>query len=597
MRRHSFFLKLFLGNLLVVAVITAVSCAVSYTYLNDEYRARYTQHLGELCTVVQRHFQQHPEDLASDIQQEVRELMEGLPARLTVIAADGRVIADSQLDVRELPILRSDAYPDVQQAFAGEEGMSRSRTGEHGREQLFLSRPLEVDGRIVGVVRLATPVYTMVEDVSFIRNAVLWAALAAVSVAILLGLMISRIWYAPLRQIMNAARTIASGNLEHRVLVRGSDELAQLGSALNEMRQSLAGQIELIESQRENLAVVVANLREGVIAMDRQRRIVLMNRSALQMFEAAGTHVVGQHVQSVLRVSAVMDVINALEPDKSIEQQLELETPSGRLIVDLHATEVARARSGGIASLLVLHDITELARTSAMKAEFVANASHELRTPLATIRAAIDTMAAMGPEDAEAMIRFVSILDRHVKRLENMTVDLLDLHLVEQARRDLQLEDIPLGDLRQRLLSHFGEQVEEQGVNFRVELESPELLLRSDRRLVWMILQNLVENGIKFTPAGGEVCCSFAFDPEPNLLRVTVSDTGMGIPHDLQDRVFERFFQADPARDGGDRMRGTGLGLAIVRHAAERLDAAVSLKSRVGKGTTVTLTLPMGSRD
>jgi two-component system phosphate regulon sensor histidine kinase PhoR len=231
-----------------------------------------------------------------------------------------------------------------------------------------------------------------------------------------------------------------------------------------------------------------------------------------------------------------------------------------------------------------------MAAAAAMKAQFVANASHELRTPLATIRAAIDELVALQPGGAEELAKLTSVLDRHVARLENMTKDLLDLHLVESSTFALRLQEVALGELAQWVTAQFETPAQDKGLQLHVEAAQPAHVFRSDRKLLELILRNLVDNAIKFTPAGGRVECALEATEQGVLLRV--SDTGCGIRPQDQPRVFERFFQSDAARTGDSRTRGTGLGLAIVKHAAERLGAKIDLQSELGRGTQVTALLP-----
>ena len=419
----------------------------------------------------------------------------------------------------------------------------------------------------------------------------LWAALAAVAIAAALGLLISWVWYAPLRQITHAARQIASGNLSARALVSGPSEVADLGKALNEMRSSMAGQLNVIAAQSENLQTVVANLRESVIATDRDGHIVFMNQAAIDLLAPGAGDLTGQHLQSILRVADILDLYNHSQiTGQSLSRQIEADFRGQRRYFDVHAARLAGTQPQGIAALLVIRDVTDLARTATVKAEFVANASHELRTPLATIRAAVDSLESVEPGDTASFSKFLAILDRHVKRLENLTNDLLDLHIVESGRTKPRMETIELDALADWARAYFADQAQQKGV--RLDIKTPHAggTLQSDRILVELILKNLLDNAIKFTPPGGQVECLLQRQDDQALIQV--SDTGCGIPPEAQARVFERFFQADSSRSGDARTRGTGLGLAIVKHAAERLGAKVILKSEVGKGTTVSVTMP-----
>jgi two-component system phosphate regulon sensor histidine kinase PhoR len=241
----------------------------------------------------------------------------------------------------------------------------------------------------------------------------------------------------------------------------------------------------------------------------------------------------------------------------------------------------------------VVRDVTDLVRAAAMKAEFVANASHELRTPMASLRAAADSLADVGPADREDLARLTEVIDRQVRRLEALTQDLLELHRVESARRPPSLELVAPASLVEWLRAQFGGAADDKGVALVLAAPAPDDAFLCDRHLLELILQNLVDNAVKFTPAGGRVTCAMVREGE--CVRLSVADTGAGIPREDQPRVFERFFQSDTARSGDTLARGTGLGLAIVKHACERLGAKVSLESELGKGTTVTVLVPAGA--
>jgi two-component system phosphate regulon sensor histidine kinase PhoR len=248
------------------------------------------------------------------------------------------------------------------------------------------------------------------------------------------------------------------------------------------------------------------------------------------------------------------------------------------------------AADKGLARLVVVRDVTDLVRAAAMKAEFVANASHELRTPLASLRAAADSLADIGPADREDLARVAAVIDRQIRRLEALTHDLLELHRIESAKRPLSLEPISPASLVDWLGTEFAARADEKGVTFEVTAPAPDDLFTSDRQLVELVLRNLADNAVKFTPSGGRVAC--AIERQDDGMRLRVTDTGCGIRREDQPRVFERFFQADASRSGEGQARGTGLGLAIVKHACERLGGTVSLESELGLGTTVTVLVP-----
>jgi len=606
MRRHSFFLRLFHGNLLIVVVVVAVAAAVSYHFLNPHYLATANAYQDHLLRIVQQHLEDVwplPPERVDRLCKHFLHGAEPVPAsaeaalgaaataRLTVIARDGVVLGDSQSNPADMENHRTPDRPEVMAALDGRPGLDRRRSETLGVEFRYVARPIRHQGRLVGTVRVAMPIVAMLENQSLIRDAVFWGSIVGIATFAILGLFINWIWYAPLRQITETARQIASGNLAERARVSGSVELAELASALNAMRDSLAEQIETISTARENLEQVVANLKEGVIATDDQGRIILMNQAALQLLAHDGTDVVGRHIQEAVRVADIVRAhADVMASGRPVSRQVDPQIGGRRRYLAIRASSLASGPQRSLGALVVVRDVTDLVQTAAMKAEFVANASHELRTPLATLRAAVDSLNDLDPDDREAVAKACTILDRHVRRLEELTLDLLDLHAVEDSSRAIAADTIPFGSVADWAREHYAEAAGEKGLTLEFDVEAPDEVFVSDRRLLELILQNLIDNALKFTPSGGRISCSLRRRDGGVLFRV--ADTGCGIRPEDRPRIFERFYQADTARSGVTEARGTGLGLAIVKHAAERLGAGVSIQSDFGKGTTVTVVVP-----
>jgi len=594
MKSHSFFTKLLLGNLLLIVILVAVGGLVSFSRINRDYLVEREADQRRTTRMAARFLELIWADTGGAVERidrECKRLLVEPPMRLTVIAADGRVLGDSEADPAAMENHGTPDRPEITEAVAGRSGRHERRSETLGVQYRYLADPICHGGRVVGVVRVAMPVVAIVRSQDFIRKGLLWAALAAVVVAGVLAALLSWLWYAPLREIAHTARTLAGGDLSQRAAISGSGELRQLARALNEMRNSLSAHIEQIAAQRENLAMIVENLREGVIGLDGKGQILLMNDAARGLLATGDGQVVGEPFQTFVRIAQVVDVYNeAATGKRPVGRQIEADIAGRRCVLDVHALRLAESAPERLAVLLVVRDVTELVRMASVKAEFVANASHELRTPLATIRAAVDSLASVeGPVDDQTA-RLAVILDRHTRRLEEMTSDLLSLHRVESSRHTLRPEPIEPAGLTGWVRDNYAEQAEQKGVCLAASCPEQLAPFTADATLIELILQNLLDNAIKFTPPGGEVSCRI--DAEGPGVAIRVRDTGCGIPPEMQDRVFERFFQADTARSGEPRVRGTGLGLAIVRHAAERLGASVDLQSTPGKGTTVTVTVP-----
>jgi two-component system phosphate regulon sensor histidine kinase PhoR len=333
-------------------------------------------------------------------------------------------------------------------------------------------------------------------------------------------------------------------------------------------------------------------MQDAVIALDAEGNVALVNRAAEDLLLPPGVEVEGFHLQVAVRSAGIVDAYNeSVKTGRPVARQIEADIKGLPRHLDMLVTPMAPAEKR-LARLVVVRDITDLVRAAAMKAEFVANASHELRTPLASLRAAAETLTDVDPANRQDLAGVAQVIDRQIRRLEDLTHDLLILHSVESAKRAVSSETISSASLVEWLRAEFAERASKKGLT--LELTAPEDVFTSDRPLIELILQNLMDNAIKFTPSGGRVAC--AIQRQDSSLCLRVSDTGCGIPREDQARVFERFYQADASRTGNGEARGTGLGLAIVKHACERLGGSVSLESELGKGTAVTVVVPDQAR-
>ncbi|MDP6046703.1 MAG: ATP-binding protein [Phycisphaerae bacterium] len=590
MKRFSLLFKLFMGNLLLVGIVIAIGLIVSYRHLNTSYMRHNRTNQDRTAELTARYFQDLWPVPDSQAQKAAGQILDGSEMRFTVIAADGRVLGDSIADPASMDNHNTPDRPEIAAALEGRNGADTRLSKTTKVEYRYITRPVRQDGKVVALVRLAMPVRTIAADRALIKDALFWTVLATVGAAAALAMLMSWIWYAPLKQITRTAEQITAGNLEARAPVSGADELAGLARALNNMRNNLAGQIRVVQTQRQQLMSVVDNLREGVIALDKTGHVVLVNTSAIDLLSLDAQELIGKEFKAVVTEGGVLDIYRKLmSAGQSVDGQIEGPELQGQ-ILEVHAARVVAGQPQGIAVLLVLRDVTEIAQTAAVKAEFVANASHELRTPLATIRAAAETLG----DDPGSVAKVADILNRHITRLEQMTNDLLNLHLVETPGAQTNITDVSTASLVDQIRKDYCDQAQSKQIELVVSSDPNNFVFDSDPALLQLIVDNLLGNALKFTPDGGKVTCTLG--GQSGGVTMAVADTGCGIPPEIQDRVFERFFQAAASRSGDASARGTGLGLAIVKHAADRLGGTVALESKPDEGTRVTITLPQAPR-
>jgi two-component system phosphate regulon sensor histidine kinase PhoR len=555
--------------------------------------------------------------------------------RVTFIATDGTVLGDSQADISQM-----DSHHDRQEIRAALD----TGWGESTRWSDTLSRRLKyVAVRVgsredpVGVVRVALAVKTIGARTQAVRRMIWVIAIVAMAATAVFALILARLWTMPIRRITRIAARLSRGDLSARAGVRGSDELARLARSLNEMGDHLDKQLSTIDGQRQALEALLDQLDEGVVVAGPDGKIILSNPAAARLLhpdnadQLAPRSWVGRRVEQCVPQHDLQRLLLGEGPAQTGEVASVSGAPSGagrsdgrpgdEVRLELHrgassVTLLARgsdieisphmveggeqSASGKVLAgrILALTDITQIARTIQMKTDFVANASHELRTPLSAIRAAIETvMNADTDKDAESARRFLRIIDRHSARLEALVADLLALSRLESPSRETEPAAIDVRGFCGELGEKWADRVNEKQLRWNCTIPSGLCEITADEDLVRMVLDNLIDNAIKFTDRGGHV--SVTFRREQGAVVVEVADNGCGIAPQDQERVFERFYQVAQARSDAEgsaaQSRGTGLGLAIVRHAVASMGGTVSLASELGIGTGVTVRIPQAS--
>jgi two-component system phosphate regulon sensor histidine kinase PhoR len=428
--------------------------------------------------------------------------------------------------------------------------------------------------------------------------------LGASALLVLVSAMVRRRrWLLPLRRLELAAARMARGEWDVRVHPHGADAMRRMAGNLNLLAAQAQKQLSDLQQQRGGLQALVDALPDPILAVDPRGRITLMNAPAAKLLSLQPQQAFEQKLVSVVNDEHIVTLYEALVgaggakpagPATVLHREIALVRSGQRCTYQAVAT---RAPGGG--ALLVLRDVSTLAGAIQMKTDFVANASHELRTPIAAIKIAFETLREVYREDPAQCEKCVLVIDGHLRRLEEMLRDLMDLSHVESADLQPRVMMVKTSELLALLRSSLGTQARQKNVDLRLGDGDPNTPaeIRTDGRLINLVLKNLVENSIKFTPGGGQVNVSIHQSPGDAGATVTLSvaDTGIGIAPEHLDRVFERFYQIDPARSGSAG-RGTGLGLAIVKHAVHALGGQVSLQSTVGVGTTVTCEVPQAAR-
>lgn len=513
----------------------------------------------------------------------VREIAELTDVRVTLVGEDGTVIAESDTKVDTMQ--NHSNREELGEARNAGSGDAIRRSATIGVPFLYFALPVEDNGQVVAFVRVAEEVQT-IKDYTRLWVRRMWAfafgiALLSAFITYVLAGRIVR----PLTELTSVAMAIAGGDYDQSITVHGRDEVGDLARAFSRMGKELAGQVAQLEDQNQRMATVLGGMVEGVLAVDGDRKILVANEACATLLNVDLDRAVSRPLLEVVRNADIDAAITeALSSDEPAQKEITVSTPVRR-VVSLFATVLPMEPKSG--AVVVLHDVTELRRLEGLRRDFVANVSHELKTPLASIKAYAETLRLGALHDPENNVRFVDRISEQAEQLNQLITDLLHLARVEAGNEVFQFSDISLGRTIREHVGEFEQLANQKNISLHLD-GSDDVTVWADESGVGTIIDNLLGNAINYTPEGGLVTLKWFHSPQATVLEV--SDTGIGIAPENQQRIFERFFRADKARSR--ELGGTGLGLAIVKHLAQAFGGSVELTSELKVGSTFRVILP-----
>ena len=438
--------------------------------------------------------------------------------------------------------------------------------------------------RLVAALRVAEPLDRLEIAVSRFHRNLLIAGLIALGVAVVMATVAAQLMSRALRGITLAARRMSSGDLGARIRLTGDDEIGQLGRTLDGLAENLSQSLAELRGERDLLGRMLESMQEGVLVLDRDLRILLINRALREML-LLGSDVVGRLPIETIRNAELQAVLDAAASQgKPASGEVEIAGLGQRRFM-VHSTPLGGEPRGLVA---VFVDVTEIRKLETMRKDFVANVSHELRTPIAAVRSAAETARRAIEKDPEAAIRFVDMIERNALRLQELVEDLLELSRIESKQFKPKSEPVNIVEQAEQVLALFREAGERKRLTMSLVAPAAPPIAHADKRAVEQVLTNLIENAVKYCRENVSVTVRIV--EREGMFRVSVEDTGPGIDPKHLPRLFERFYRADKGRSRD--MGGTGLGLSIVKHLVETMGGNVSVESAPGRGTTFSFTLP-----
>ncbi len=507
--------------------------------------------------------------------------------RITVILSSGVVAGDSDQNPEAME--NHGNRMEIRRAILGEAGNSIRYSATLGERMMYAAIPVESGGRVAAVIRTAVALTAIDRTFQAVRLKILWAGVLVAIFAAGVSLFVSRRLSLPLERMKEGAQLFAKGELGHRLHIPNTRELAGLAMAMNQMANQLDERMKSVVRHRNELEAVLTSMKEGVIALDREERILSINQAAAAMFNKDPWEMESRSIQETIRNADLQKFVksafrngNALERDIAIYQADER-------VLNLHSTRLLDVKGEVMGILVVLNDVTRLRRLENMRRDFVANVSHEIKTPLTAIQGFVETLLQDSGDLPENTVRFLNIIDRHVHRLVAILEDLLNLSRIESdgERKDVSFVEAPVEDVVQTAIQVVESKANSK--NIRIDFDCGKgLKADMEPPLMEQAVVNLLDNAIKYSPPDSTI--EVKAEDAGNNVRLSIRDHGVGIAKDHLPRLFERFYRVDKARSRN--MGGTGLGLAIVKHIAQAHDGNVTVESTPGEGSVFALTFP-----
>lgn len=569
--KRPIFLKLFLGFLTVIIIGSLLSIIFSFKAIRDYYFQSTTDTMVERNRPLQ---EEVVHLLAEHRERELTSLVKKYGAlnrtRITIIDPEGTVLADSVVDPATMYNHRTRL--EIAEALQGRIGRSVRFSPDLKEEMIYIALPVRSAGAVVGVIRYSLKSEEISRLLRTVRARIILVSVLVAAFSLIISFIFSHLLSQPIRKLQQAAQKVAGGDFTVRVPISGNDELKDLAAGFNQMTARIKDSFSEISRKQEELQGIISSISEVLFLLDSEGRVLLCNESAKRI--TGLEKIIGKYYWELLRSSFLHDMLK-----RKGAVHVSEEIPLNGRVYQCNASSLP----SGDATVLILHDITDMKQMEQIKQDLVVNVSHELNTPLTAIKGFTETLIE---EADEHQLQYLVIIKRHTVRLINIVKDLLTLSELEEKGSVLHRETVNLRALIENLTVIFEPRILAKDLVLTVDIPAT-LTLAADPFWLEQLFTNLIDNAIKYTEKG-EI--TIAAEQTHDGCRISIKDTGIGISKEHLGRIFERFYVVDKSRSRS--VGGTGLGLAIVKHIVALHHGEIDVESTPYLGTTFTITLP-----
>lgn len=565
---------------LIILIVLASLGALLGPFIQEFYQERMNDRVQKEAAIVSFALAQVDYTDEEVLQETTVELSQRLDARITIVADDGNVLAESAVNPADME--NHLTRPEIMGAQNGTNPFEVRYSNTVDRELLFYAEPLVIEGQDMGYLRMGLEMRELNEVYQNVWTLLIVSFFIAFIVILLFITKVMNQLIKPIEDARRVANELARGNFSARTYEGLHIETGELNRSINVLAENLDQITKTYENQQERLETLIENMGSGLILINSKGDITLMNKSCKDIFEEDTDEWKNQLYYHAIRQKKVIKFIQELFlVEKPIRQQMKWSAGIYIRHFDVHGAPIVGndAQLKGI--VLVFHDITELKKLEQARKDFVANVSHELKTPVTSLKGFTETLLDGAMNDEVLREKFLTIIAKEAERLEELIGDLLELSKIEGEHFELNWEEVNLQELTSETALMLSEKAQAKKMQIHTKSEG-DVTIPADSSRLKQVLINLINNAIVYSPEGGDIFLRLKGQEENVVLEVT--DTGIGISKKEIPRIFERFYRVDRARSRNSG--GTGLGLAIVKHLAEAHHAKLSVDSKPGKGTT-----------
>lgn len=581
-----------LGYIALHLAVAAIFLFVLTGWLRDQMLDQTKLRMQDACYSLREHIRDLPQGMQNpNLLDHVKRLQARTNARFTIVEGQGKVLVDSTTGYEDIGDHGN--RPEIIEARQKGIGFNQRDSQTLQKPLLYLAIPLYESNEVIpqgsnGFVRIALEEKRVFETIRSLQQ-FLWIFTIGSGVLAAVLMSLFAFWeMQPLPRFAEAARNVAAGQYVMLPgLTQRDDEWKSLADAFSVMQSELRQRETRLRENTQRIEAVLGSMVEGVLAVDHQKRVLVVNRAACQLLGVQSDEVLGNSLQDIVRIPELGRAIqHTLLTQSAVQTEFET-IASPRRTLEIRVAPLSERREFGAA--VVMHDVTELRALENMRRDFVANVSHELKTPLASIKAYAETLRLGALDDPEYRLDFVQQIEDQAEVLDVQIADLLRLSELESGKPSFEFTTINLSDALKKCRKRF--LVEAERRDLRIKIEGPDespCEIQTDGAAIRSILDNLVSNAIRYAKPAGEV--KLEADLDEKWVYIRIIDHGIGMSEENCERIFERFYRVDKARSR--ELGGTGLGLAIVKHTVLALGGAIHVESKLGQGTTFFVKLP-----